>query len=119
MARMAKKKTARSKKARPGRAALPIGEPVPGWKGAQRPPRDPMIGRTCRVEPLDPAAHAAQLHAANMLDPMHRNWTYLPYGPFATLEEYRDWLYGVAAAADPMFHAIIDLDTNEAIGVAS
>ena len=96
-----------------------LGVPVPGWTGAAPPPRDPMIGRTCRVEPLDPAAHAAQLHAANMLDGAHRNWTYLPYGPFPTLDEYTGWLSLVAAAADPMFHAIVDLETNEAVGVAS
>jgi RimJ/RimL family protein N-acetyltransferase len=78
-----------------------------------------MIGRTCRVEPLDPAAHAAQLHAANALDGAQRNWTYLPYGPFPTLEAYSDWLNLVAADADPMFHAIVDLNTNEAVGVAS
>jgi RimJ/RimL family protein N-acetyltransferase len=98
---------------------LPIGAEVKGWAGAARPPREPMIGRTCRIEPLDPPRHAAQLHAANTLDATHRNWTYLPYGPFPTLEEYTRWLDGVAAAADPMFHAIVDLETNDAVGVAS
>ena len=78
-----------------------------------------MIGRTCRVEPLDPAAHAAQLHAANMLDTCSGTGRICPYGPFATLEEYSGWLHGVTAAADPMFHAIVDLATNEAVGVAS
>lgn len=104
---------------KPDAGALPLGEPVPGWTGAGRPPRDPMPGRTCRVEPLEPERHAAQLHAANMLDRTHRNWTYLPYGPFQTLGDYTGWLNGVAAAADPMFHAIVDVRTNEAVGVAS
>jgi RimJ/RimL family protein N-acetyltransferase len=97
----------------------PLGFRVEGWKPPPRPPRDPMIGRTCRVEPLDPAVHAADLHAANTLDATHRNWTYLPYGPFATLEEYAGWLNAVTAAGDPMFHAIIDLTTGKAVGVAS
>jgi RimJ/RimL family protein N-acetyltransferase len=101
------------------RVELPVGFRVDGWKAPHRPPRDPMIGRRCRVEPLDPAAHAAQLHAANMLDASHRNWTYLPYGPFASLDDYAGWLDAVTQAADPMFHAIIDLATGEAIGVAS
>lgn len=96
-----------------------LGEPVPGWKGAQRPPHEPLIGRRCRVEPLDPARHAAELHDANMLDASHRNWVYLPYGPFATLEDYTNWVTAVAAAADPMFHAIVDLATGSAVGVAS
>ncbi len=97
----------------------PMGFRVEGWRPAQRPPRDPMIGRTCRVEPLDPAIHAAQLHAANSLDAAGRNWTYLPYGPFATFDDYVSWLTGVTSAADPMFHAVVDLETNAAVGVAS
>ncbi|HKB13930.1 MAG TPA: GNAT family protein [Vicinamibacterales bacterium] len=97
----------------------PIGFSVGGWKPPPRPPRAPMIGRTCRVEPLDPVRHGAQLHAANMLDREHRHWTYLPYGPFATFDDYAAWLHAVAASDDPMFHAIVDLATGEAVGVAS
>ena len=78
-----------------------------------------MIGRTCRVEPLDPAVHGVQLHAANALDRDGRNWTYLPYGPFDTFDGYMEWLNGVARGADPMFHAIVDRATTEAVGVAS
>jgi len=78
-----------------------------------------MIGRTCRVEPLDPAAHARQLYDANALDADERNWTYLPYGPFAGFDEYAGWLRGVAAGADPMFHTIVDRASGEAVGVAS
>src|SRR3989442_106958 len=97
----------------------PVGFRVEGWRQPPRPPRDPMIGRTCRVEPLDPAVHGAQLYAANALGGDGRNWTYLSYGPFATLDDYMSWLNGVTSAADPMFHAIVDLATNEAVGVAS
>jgi RimJ/RimL family protein N-acetyltransferase len=67
----------------------------------------------------DPARHAAQLHAANLLASDGRNWTYLPYGPFASLDEYRRWLDSVAAGTDPMFHAVVDLASEEAVGVAS
>jgi RimJ/RimL family protein N-acetyltransferase len=97
----------------------PIGAAVAGWTAPPRPPRDPMIGRSCRVEPLDPARHGAQLHAAHLLDRDGRNWTYLPYGPFATQADYQRWLDGVAASSDPMFHAIVDLASGEAVGVAS
>jgi RimJ/RimL family protein N-acetyltransferase len=115
----AKPESARRRPRRPTAGDLQLGEPVPGWIGAERPPRDPMVGRLCRVEPLDPVRHAAALYAANMLDRTHRNWTYLPYGPFATREEYAAWLTSVAAAADPMFHAIIDIESGDAVGVAS
>jgi len=111
---MAKTRTSRTKP-----APLPLGAIVKGWRPAERPPREAMAGRTCRVEPLDPARHGAQLHAANMLDATNRNWTYLPYGPFQSLDAYMEWLTSVAAASDPLFHAIVDAASGEAIGVAS
>jgi RimJ/RimL family protein N-acetyltransferase len=96
-----------------------IGHSVDGWAPPPRPPLEPMTGRTCRVEPLDIERHGADLHAANLLDADGRNWTYLPYGPFATLDDYRAWLTSVAGKSDPQFHAIVDLATARAVGVAS
>jgi RimJ/RimL family protein N-acetyltransferase len=97
----------------------PIGFPVPGWKAPPMPPREPMIGRLCRLEPIDPARHAADLFAAYALDVEGRNWTYLPVEPFATLDAYRAWMEGYCLGADPMFFAIVDAATGKAAGVAS
>ena len=97
----------------------PIGFPVPGWTARPKPPRTSIAGRYCRMEMLDPAKHAADLFDGNKLDTEGRNWTYLAYGPFARVEDYRDWLAGVAKGEDPLFHAIIDLATGKAVGVAS
>jgi RimJ/RimL family protein N-acetyltransferase len=97
----------------------PIGFPLPHWTARPRPPRNAMEGRFCRVEPLDPARHAADLHDANSLDPERRNWTYLPYGPFARLDDYRGWLDRVAASDDPFVHTIIERRSGRAVGVAS
>jgi RimJ/RimL family protein N-acetyltransferase len=96
-----------------------LGFPVDGWTPPPRPPLDPMTGRTCRVEPLDVRRHAADLHAANLVDADGRNWTYLPYGPFATLDDYRTWVTSIAGKNDPQFHTIVDLSTQQAVGVAS
>jgi RimJ/RimL family protein N-acetyltransferase len=78
-----------------------------------------MHGRTCRVEPLDPGAHAAELHEANLLDTDGASWTYLPYGPFATLDDYRAWMEATCLGSDPQFHAVVDARTGRAVGVAS
>jgi RimJ/RimL family protein N-acetyltransferase len=96
-----------------------VGFRVDGWTPPSAPPREPMTGRTCRVEPLDVAVHGADLHAANILDTDGRSWTYLPYGPFDTFDDFVAWAAKVAVAADPQFHAIIDLATERAVGVAS
>jgi len=97
----------------------PIGPPVPGWNPPPRPPREPMAGRYCRVEPLDPARHAQELHEANSREPTGRAWTYMAYGPFASFEQYRDWMRAACAGNDPFFHAIVDAASGKAAGVAS
>ena len=97
----------------------PIGSPLPHWTACPRPPRSAMEGCFCIVEPVDPARHAADLHAANSLDREGRNWTYLPYGPFDRLENYRLWLDRASAGDDPLFHAIIERRSGRAVGVAS
>ncbi len=97
----------------------PIGFPVPDWRPVLRPSREPMAGRCCRVEPLDPARHAADLYAANSLDTGGRNWTYLFYGPFVTYESYLEWMNSNCRGDDPLFHAIISNETGKAVGVAS
>ncbi|HXQ53285.1 MAG TPA: GNAT family protein [Stellaceae bacterium] len=96
-----------------------IGEPVPDWTPRPAPPRTAMIGRYCRVEPLDPARHAADLEAAMGEDRDGRGWTYLPYGPFAAATDYRAWVERVATSEDPLFHAVIDGASGKAAGVAS
>jgi RimJ/RimL family protein N-acetyltransferase len=97
----------------------PVGPTLPNWATRPVPPRTPMEGRFCVVEPLNPAKHARELFEANSLDRDNRNWTYLSVGPFADFESYRSWLEKVAEGADPVFHAIIDRATGKAVGVAS
>ena len=97
----------------------PIGPPLPDWRGVERPPRTAMLGRYCRVEPLDPARHAEDLYQANALDPSRRNFTYLTIGPFDSFDAYREWMTGAAKSEDPLFHAIVDTATGKAVGIAT
>lgn len=97
----------------------PIGFPLPGWTPPPRPPREPMAGRYCRVEPLEPERHAADLFAANSLDTEGRMWTYLAVGPFATLDEYLAWMRASCRGDDPLFFAIVAQDSGRAVGLAS
>jgi len=97
----------------------PIGFPLPNWSARARPPRTPMEGRLCRLEPIDVDRHAADLHAANLGDKEGRNWTYLAYGPFERLEDYRAWMRTTCLSEDPLFHAVIERTTGRAAGVAS
>src|SRR5215471_13763413 len=96
-----------------------IGPVVPNWKPPAAPSRQPMEGRFCRLEALNPDRHASSLYAANALDEDGRIWTYLPYGPFDNFDLYRRWVDGVSRGSDPMFFAVVNLATELAEGVAS
>jgi RimJ/RimL family protein N-acetyltransferase len=78
-----------------------------------------MVGRFCRLEPLDIERHAAALFEANAIDADGRNWTYLAYGPFPSLGEYCDWMRVTCLGNDPLFFAIVDSACGEPVGVAS
>jgi len=97
----------------------PIGFPVPNWTPCALPSRTPMEGRFCRVEVLDPDRHAAELYDANSADTENRMWTYLGYGPFANYADYRAWADAAAKSSDPLFHAIVDLQSGKAAGISS
>jgi len=97
----------------------PIGQALANWSEPEPPSQEPMEGRFCRLEPLSPERHAAELYAANAQDNDGRSWTYLPYGPFESLDQYRAWLEGMCQGEDPLFFAIIRQSDGKAVGVAS
>ena len=96
-----------------------VGSVVNNWQPPECSLREKMQGRFCRLEPLHPAQHSKELYDAYALDPHGHLWTYLPYGPFTTRDDYEVWLTDVCKKTDPQFHAIIDLKSNTAVGVAS
>ena len=97
----------------------PIGAPLPAaWSAPPRPVRAVMAGRLVRLEPLV-VAHAEALFEANRQGRDGRNWTYLGYGPFDSLEDYRDWVGTHTRDGDPMFYAILRQEDDRAVGVAS
>ena len=69
----------------------PIGHPVPGWTPPPRPPRAPLTGRYCRLEPLEPDRHAADLHSANQADAEERMGTDLAHGAYPTPGDEPAW----------------------------
>ena len=97
----------------------PTGTPLAHWKAPPRVAHVTLNGRYCRVEPLNAAHHAADLFAANALDTTGVGWTYLTIGPYTNFDDYQRWVVTVSASQDPLFHAIIDLAGNKAVGVAA
>lgn len=97
----------------------PIGPLVPGWTARPRPRHAPMEGRTCRLEPLSAAAHAADLFAAQAEDADGRMWTWMPNGPYADEASYRAFAETAERSEDPMFFAVVDRSSGRALGSAS
>ncbi len=97
----------------------PVGFLIPQWQIPNHPPREPIVGHYCRLEPLDPDRHTQDLYSANAEDKDNRGWTYQPYGPFPVIEEYRKWMILKCVSNDPLFFAIVDPILDKAIGLAS
>ena len=95
----------------------PIGAALPNWTPPPHPPRTPISGRYCRIEPLDPEAQGDALFAC--LGSLNDGrWTYLPYGPFVTRHSFQHWMTDASANDDPLFHAIVN-SAGMAIGIAA
>jgi len=86
------------------------------WKGAPRPERAPIEGRYARLEPLDPARHAADLFASARAEGAADRFRYLFEEVPADRAAYDAWIEKAAAGADPLFFAVIDKRTGRAEG---
>ena len=94
----------------------PIGAEVQDWTPPPPPPRDPLEGRFCRLEPLGDH-HADDLFDALSEDHEGQVFTYMPNGPFDTVEDYRAWVGQAVQPDDPLQFAI--LVEGRAVGTAS
>ena len=71
-----------------------------------------LSGSLCRLEALSAEAHAVDLFESFSLDLSDSLWTYLPQGPFQSVDEFSTWVQRVQGQQDPVFYAIIDEQTN-------
>jgi RimJ/RimL family protein N-acetyltransferase len=86
------------------------------WKGAPRPKRAPIEGRTVRLEPLDPARHGADLFASARAAGAEDRFRYLFEEAPADRAAFDAWSEKAAAGTDPLFFAVIDQRTGRAEG---
>ncbi|MFJ1730743.1 GNAT family N-acetyltransferase [Streptomyces sp. NPDC088254] len=97
----------------------PIGRPLPDWTVRPAPARVTLVGRLCRVEPLDVDRHADDLYHAYALAADGRDWTYMMAGPFADQDDYRSHAVAMTQTDDPLHYAVVDLATGKAMGTLS
>jgi RimJ/RimL family protein N-acetyltransferase len=86
---------------------------------AQRPQPTILDGRVVRLVPLEPLSHATTLFESMRGQENERLWLYLFEGPFATWAAFDSHLKQKASSEDPLFFAILDKHSGDALGYAS
>lgn len=98
---------------------LPLGEPL-RWTAAKPPAPTVLRGREVLLRPLDAAKDAEPLYAASHPpegDPAI--WTYLPDGPYDSVEQLREMLRWAQTASDRVYFALVPLADRRPLGWAS
>lgn len=87
------------------------------WKPSLAPDGRTLEGRYARLERLDAARHGVELwqEIANH-DAL---WDYMPYGPWPDQAAFLAWLQTRQPLADPLSYAVIDRQSERAVGVAT
>jgi RimJ/RimL family protein N-acetyltransferase len=86
---------------------------------AKRPQHTTLDGRAVSIVPLDPVAHADALFNDTCGEENERLWLYLFEGPFATRAAFDSHLQQKASSEDPLFFAILDKPSGDAVGYAA
>jgi RimJ/RimL family protein N-acetyltransferase len=85
------------------------------WHPRTRPARVTLEGAFCRLEPLDPGLHGADLFSASMAPGAEERFRYLFESP-RDRAGFDDWIAHSAAADDSLFFAVVDAATRRCEG---
>jgi RimJ/RimL family protein N-acetyltransferase len=80
-----------------------------------RPTRTTLVGKYCRLEPLDAKRHGDELFAASMAPGAAERSRYLSDAP-QNRADFEGWLAWATASEDPMFFSVIDLANGRCEG---
>ncbi|MEM7068591.1 MAG: GNAT family protein [Pseudomonadota bacterium] len=86
------------------------------WQGCERPHRKVFEGRYVRLEPLDADKHGDELYEAATAGNADERFRWLSESTPRSRSEFEDWLEMAEASNDPMYFAVIDLQTGKAAG---
>ncbi len=96
---------------------LPVGAAVdPAEMGM--PNLGELSGRYVTLRSLHPQRDAQTLYPLTHGDAAPL-WTYMPYGPFASVDSMRDWMETCAVSADPLYYAVRTVAEEAPVGMTS
>lgn len=78
-----------------------------------------LEGRYVRLGRIDIDRDEARLFACGHGDRAEALWRYMPYGPFASRQQMREWLQRCTVSTDPLWFAAHGSDSGAAIGMAA
>lgn len=93
-----------------------LGDAMSHWQIRPEPQRVTLIGRTCRLEPVDVAKHSEELFEAYSQSTDNRDWTYLMVDQFNNLQECRNYIEKAMKCRDMITFAVID-GSGKAVGM--
>ncbi|VVC76767.1 hypothetical protein AQUSIP_20930 [Aquicella siphonis] len=70
------------------------------------------------MEPIEVNKHAFKLFDVLGIDNQGESWIYLPYDPFETFNEFKDWLAKTMSDNGTLLYAILDVKTQDLIGMS-
>jgi RimJ/RimL family protein N-acetyltransferase len=86
----------------------PVGSRVDPLPAGTKPDGRPLYGRYVLLERVSAPKHHRDLYGSFAAsDPDGELWTYMGYGPFEDLDQFRSWLEQREASVDPLFYAFI------------
>ncbi|MEW5559463.1 GNAT family protein [Enterobacter asburiae] len=94
-----------------------VGDIVPDWHGARELERKMLAGRSCRLEPIIVARHAADLYEAFALAEDERDWTWLGSVRPVSIAATESWLQAKVDDSGLVPYAVIDARSERAVGV--
>lgn len=94
-----------------------LGQFIENWKPCQRPSHAPIQGNYCILEPLEINQYAGKLFEVLNINNRGESWTYLPYGPFNSLNQFKDCLEKIQSDCDTLLYVISDNKTKEIVGM--
>ncbi len=98
----------------------PVGPVVDPLPAGNTPDMRPLHGRWMRLDHVSALKHGIDLYDSfHAKDPAGDIWTYMGYGPFASFEEFLEWVECREAARDPWFYAFVRRDTSKAVGMGA
>lgn len=101
-------------------SSLPVGDAVELIACVDVPRRTDYIGEFVTLSPVNPQADVEQLFAGTQGSATKEQvWTYLPYGPFDSVESMQAWLAQQAASNDELFFTVHHHGSQRRVGMVS